>query len=184
MNKKFVKALQSLSAEHYANLPPAHRLARGDLAFHKGILQAEDPLRIDKLLKAGVIDEMQHLYGLQIITLWTITHRPMLRSTRYDPSMVRGTRPDMHRMALGKMSAEDEFYKTMSLLRPRPHGLISKICFEEKGAIEAGKELKLPINAITVYVRDAFDALGEALSAMRNYRKELEDRAREKTEIA
>lgn len=44
-------------------------------------------------------------------------------------------------------------------------------------AIAAGRQLGLPVNSITVYVHDAFDALGEALSAMRKYKRELEEPA-------
>jgi len=149
------------------------------VAIRKGCISVEDPLRIDKLLANGIIDEMQHLYGLQIITLWTITHRPQLRSVRYDPSHVRGIRPDMAGIALGRMSAEDQFYKVMALLRQRPHDLIVKLCFEEMAAIAAGRQLGLPVNSITVYVREAFDALGDALSEMRRYKKQLEEHKRE-----
>lgn len=180
MGKKAKDPLQGISAELYQNLPTQERMKRGDVAIRKGCINVEDPLRIDKLFANGIIDEMQHLYGLQIITLWTITHRPNLRSIRYDPSHVRGTRPDMGGIALGRMSAEDQFYKTMAALRPRPHDLIVKICFEEMAAIAAGRQLGLPVNSITVYVRDAFDALGEALSSMRKHKKELEERAAEK----
>jgi hypothetical protein len=175
MAHKPKKASKGISAEHYGNLPTQERLRRGDVKVRSGGALAEDPLRIDKLLANNIIDEMQHFYGLQIITLWTITHRPQLRSTRYDPSMVRGQRLDLTHMALGRMSAEDQFYKTMSSLRKRPHDLIVKICFEEKGAIEAGRALGLPVNSITAYVRDAFDALGNALSEMRRQKKAVEE---------
>lgn len=164
---------------HYANLPTQERFKQGDITIRNSVALAEDPLRIDKLFANGIIDEMQHLYGLQIITLWTITTRPLLRSTRYDPSMVRGYRLDHSHLLISRMSAEDQFYKTMSLLAKRPHDLIAKICFEEKAAIAAGREMGLPVNSITVYVRDAFDALGNALSEMRRYRKQLEDAAQE-----
>lgn len=176
MGKKPKREAKGISAELYRNFPTQERMQRGDIAIRKGCINVQDPLRIDKLLANGIIDEMQHLYGLQIITLWTITHRPQLRSTRYDPSHVRGLRPDMAGIALGRMSAEDQFYKTMASLRPRPHDLIVKICFEEMPAIAAGRQLGLPVNSITSYVRDAFDALGDALSAMRKYKKALEER--------
>jgi hypothetical protein len=39
----------------------------------------------------------------------------------------------------------------------------------------------LPVNSITVYVREAFDALGDALARMRDLRKELEKPEQEKT---
>lgn len=179
MNKKQPpkpKKIKGIPAEHYANLPTLERMGQGEVRIRKGVVQVEDPLRIDKLLANGIIDEMQHLYGLQIITLWTIASRPMLRATRYDPSAVRGLMPDFTYMAVGRISAEDQFYKTMSRLRQRPHDLIVKICFEEKAAIAAGRELKLPVNSITVYVREAFDALGDALVAMRKEMKERTNR--------
>jgi hypothetical protein len=75
---------------------------------------------------------------------------------------------------LSRMSAEDQFYKAMSFLRPREHELICRICFKEQGAIEAGRGMGLAINGITAHVRAAFDALGEALSRMRDARRELE----------
>lgn len=173
MGKKKNKKVQKVAALNLEHFPTRERFARGDITIRSNIAQAEEPLRIDKLLAGGVIDEMQHLYGLQIITLWTITTRPMLRATRYDPSMGRGGRFDSTRLAVGKMSAEDQFYKTMSLLRPRAHDLIVKICFEEQGAIAAGRALGLPVNGITSYVREAFDALGNALSEMRRYKKDV-----------
>lgn len=179
MEKKLNKCSKNKRVEQPEHFPTRERFARGDVRIRQNIAQVEDPLRIDKLLAGGVIDEMQHLYGMQIITLWTITMRPMLRATRYDPSMVRAGRLDMSALALGKMSAEDQFYKTMSLLRQRPHDLIAKICFEEKGAIAAGRELGLPVNSITVYVREAFDALGNALSEMRRHKKHVEEAPRE-----
>lgn len=177
MTKKQRKKFKGIPADQYVNLPTSERLGRGDIKVRRGCVKVEDPLRIDKLLANGIIDEMQHLYGMQIITLWNITCSPMLRSTRYDPSLIRGYRPDMTQLAIGRMSAEDQFYKTMSLLRKRPHDLIVKICFEEKAAIAAGKELGLPVNSITVYLREAFDALGDALAEMRRYRKEVKDAA-------
>lgn len=85
----------------------------------------------------------------------------------------------MAHMALGRMSAEDQFYKTMNSLRQRPHDLIVKICFEELPAIAAGRQLGLPVNSITVYVREAFDELGNALSEMRRYKKQVDERQRE-----
>lgn len=158
------------------NAPTRERIRRGGVTLKSGGAQVEDPLRIDKLLKAGILDEMQHLYGLQIITLWHVCQKPQLRATRYEP--VRGQRPDFTHMALGRMGAEDLFYKTMGRLNRRDHGLISKICFEEMAAIAAGRSLALPVNSITAYVRAAFDALGNALAESRKMKKELESSER------
>jgi hypothetical protein len=155
------------------NLPTAERLRRGGIVVRNHRAEVEDPLRIDRLLKNGVIDEMQHLYGMQIITLWMIASRPFLKSMQYEQrTMVR--LPDFDQINLSRMGAEDQFYKTMGFLRPRQHELICRICFREQGAIEAGRQMGLAVNGITSYVREAFDALGNALSRMREVKRALE----------
>jgi len=178
MAKKKVKKLPTTitpdAAERYRNLPTPERFARSSITVRSNIAQEDEPLRIDKLLRNGIIDEMQHLYGLQIITLWNITQRPRMKTSSFE--RVSGARmPDFDYINISRMSAEDQFYKTMGLMTKRNHDLICKICFEEKGAIEAGMSLKLPVNSITAYVRCAFDKLGDALAKMRRIKKELEE---------
>ena len=56
-----------------------------------------------------------------------------------------------------------------------------KICFEEMAAIAAGRALGLPVNSITAYVSEAFDALGNALANMRAVRKALEEKEEKKS---
>jgi hypothetical protein len=159
-------------AERYPNLPTQQRMAHGGIRIRNNIAQVDEPLRIDKMLKNQVIDEMQHLYGMQIITLWTIANRPFLRAMKYEQRTNKTANFEF--INLSRMGAEDQFHKTLGFMRERDRELIAKICFEELGAIEAGRQLGLPVNSITVYVRAAFDALGNALARMRDFKKELE----------
>jgi hypothetical protein len=173
-NKKQTKiAKAALHALKFPNLPTAERAKWGDVSIRNNIGLVDDPLRIDKLLRNGIIDEMQHLYGMQIITYWHIANRPFIRTASYEQRIGRVV-GNFEFINITRMSAEDKFYKTFAFLSERDRGLISKICFDELPAIEAGKSLGLPINSITVYVRNAFDNLGEALSKMRDFRKTME----------
>jgi hypothetical protein len=175
------KAKRNGRREHDFNLPTEERLRHGGIVVRNNRARAEDPLRIDKLLANSVIDEMQHLYGMQIITMWMIASRPFLKASQYEQrSLVR--MPDFDHVNLTRMGAEDQFYKTLSFMRPRDYELICRICFKEQGAIEAGRGMKLPINSITSYVRAAFDALGEALARMRALKRALEKPPEEVTE--
>ncbi len=178
--KKKQKKLTGPAKEKSLNLPTLERMNHGGIIIRSNIARMEDPLRIDKLLRNGIIDEMQHLYGMQIITLWTIASRPFLKAAQYEPRQLMRL-PDFAMINLSRMSAEDKFYKVMSFLRPREHELIGRICFKEQGAIEAGRGMNLPVNSITVYVRAAFDALGDALVRMRDLKREMEKSAQEKT---
>jgi hypothetical protein len=154
--------------------PTQERLKRGGIGVQDNVARAEEPLRIDRLLKNNVIDEMQHHYGLQFITLWTIAQRPRIRGMRYEPRIGDSRTIDANQINISRMNAEDQFYKVVMHLRPRDYALLGKICFEELPAIAAGRALGLPVNGITAYVRDAFDQLGEALVLMRKMRKHLE----------
>lgn len=160
--------------------PTRERMSKGTVSIRGDLWQAEDPIRIDKLLRNGIIDEMQHLYGMQIITYWLIANRPFIRTASYEQRIGKTPGNSFEFLAISRMSAEDKFYKTMEFLNTRERSLITKICFEEAGAIEAGKSLGLPVNSITLYVRAAFDALGDALARMRKFKKEMEEP--EKTE--
>ena len=171
--KKLKKQIQLIDSLKFPNLPTQERIKKGGVRIKNNIGQVDEPLRIDKLLKNAIIDEMQHLYGIQIITLWTIANRPFLKASKYEPNPIRCA-PSFEFINISRMSAEDKFHKVMGFLSKRNEQLISKICFEELPAIEAGKSLGLPINSITVYVRSAFDALGDALAKMRSVKKELE----------
>jgi len=171
--RKKAKKSGKKTGKAFENLPTEERLRHGGILIRSNRAEAEDPLRIDRLLKNDVIDEMQHLYGMQIITLWTIASRPFLKSMRYEHRT--GMRlPDFDHINLSRMSAEDQFYKTMGFLKPRAHELVRRICFEEQGAIAAGRAMGLPVNGITSYVREAFDGLGDALAKMRELRRALE----------
>jgi hypothetical protein len=173
-NKKSKKiSYESLIATKFPNLPTKERKQHGHVSIRQNIGLVDDPLRIDKMLKNGVIDEMQHLYGMQIITYWHIANRPFIRTASYEQRIGK-TFGDFQFINISRMSAEDKFYKTFSFLNDRDKSLISKICFDELPAIEAGKSIGLPINSITTYVRNAFDNLGEALTKMRDFRKEME----------
>jgi|GEM_PF-957058 len=174
--KKLKKTSQATNlALRYPNLPTKERMRIGDVQIKNNIAQIYDPLRIDKMLKNDIIDETQHLHGMQIITLWTIANRPFLKASQYQPRIDGSNcRPNFEFINISRMDAEDKFHKIMSFMSERNRLLIGKICFEEMPAIAAGKSLGLPINSITVYVRDAFDALGNALGKMRNFKKELE----------
>lgn len=120
---------------------------------------------------AGIVDEMQHLYGLQITTLWTIAQRPFMGAMAYevrtDGSVVEDT-------TIVRMDGADQFYKTMSFLHKKEHDLVALICFEELGCIEAAAQVGIAVNNATVHVRHAFDCLGEALSQMRSIKKSLQ----------
>ncbi|HEU5046251.1 MAG TPA: hypothetical protein VFT64_00240 [Rickettsiales bacterium] len=170
--KKHNKALLK-QLDGYPNLPTQERIVKGGVLIRNNIGIVDEPLRIDKLLRNGIIDEMQHLYGLQIITYWTIANRPFLRGPSYEPRIGK-THSSLEFINLSRMSAEDKLYKTMDALNARERNLISKICFEEIAAIDAGRSMGLPVNGITVYVRAAFDALGNALSSMRTFCREQE----------
>jgi len=172
------KKKDKYSAEKYQNLPTRERLSRGGITIHNNAAKVDEPLRIDKLRNNEIIDEMQHLYGLQILTLWTIANRPFLKTTQFEQRT--GSRiVSFEHINLTRMTAEEQLFKTMGYLRKRDHDLICKICFEEMGAIEAGRDMGLPINSITVYVRAAFDALGDALAQMREVKRELERKKEE-----
>jgi hypothetical protein len=162
------------------NLPTLERMRHGGVLVRNNRAEAQDPLRIDKMLKNAIIDEMQHLYGMQIVTLWTIASRPFLKSMQYEQRSLTRL-PDFELINLSRMNAEDQFYKTMSFLKPREHELICRICFKEQGAIEAGREMGLAVNGITAYVRAAFDALGEALARMRDLKRAMEKPPEENT---
>jgi len=172
--KKRNKKIKPSLFEKFPNIPTRERINHGGISIRSNIGLVDDPLRIDKLLKNGIIDEMQHLYAMQIITYWRISNRPFIRTSSYEPRIGR-LMPDFDYFNVSRMGAEDKFYKTMSYLNERDRGLISKICFEELPAIEAGRTLGLPVNSITSYLRFAFDALGDALAKMRDFRKELEN---------
>lgn len=163
----------NINIKKQSNEMPTHeRLKRGGIVIRDNIAQAEEPLRIDKLLKNGIIDEMQHLYGMQIITYWMTANRPFLATMKYE--RVGGRTIDSDYVCLSRMGAEDMFHKTMARLNERERELIRRICFDEQGALEAGRALGLPVNGVTQYVRMAFDALGDALAAVRDLRKTLE----------
>jgi len=72
-----------------------------------------DPLRIDKMLTAKIIDENQHLSGLQIITLWTIANRPLCGAMSYGEQR-SGFKHELGQ--INRMTAEDQFYRTMMYL--------------------------------------------------------------------
>lgn len=157
----------------FPNLPTRERVAKGGVTIKSNIGIVDEPMRIDKLLKNGIIDEIQHLYGMQVTTYWMIANRPFLRTPSYEPRIGK-THSSLEYINLSRMSAEDMLYKTMDALNARERTLISKICFEEMAAIDAGRSIGLPVNGITSYVRAAFDALGDALAAMRAFRREQE----------
>lgn len=159
--------------EYVQNLPTKERINKGGIRICNNIGMQDNPLRIDKLMRNGIIDEMQHLYGMQIITCWMIANRAFIRAASYEMRIGK-IMPNLDFINLSRMSAEDKFHKTMALLNERERALISKICFDEMGAIEAGRSIGLPVNNITVYVRAAFDALGNALSEIRRQKREME----------
>jgi len=162
-----------ISVVRLPNLPTQERMDKGYISIRDNIGLEEDPLRIDKLLKNAIIDEMQHLYGMQIITYWRIASRPFIRTASYEPRIGK-IMPSFDAINISRMSAEDKFYKVFALLNEQNRQLITKICFEELPAIEAGKQIGLPINSITMYVRAAFDALGDALAKMRQQKRQME----------
>lgn len=155
--------LTTKTSDHALNLPTVERMLKGDVRIRSNAGLVDEPMRIDKLLNNRIIDEMQHLYGIQITTYWMIANRPFMRTASYE-QRVGKVLPGFDYINISRMSAKDKFYKTMEFLDARDRALISKIYFEEMGAIEAGRSLGLPVNSITVYVRAAFDALGNALT--------------------
>ncbi len=177
--RKRNKILKFMTGE-FPNLPTHERMFKGNVSIRNNIGIVDEPLRIDKLLRNGIIDEMQHLYGMQIITYWMIANRPFIRTSSYEQRIGK-IMPNFEYLNISRMGAEDKFYKTMEFLGERDRVLICKICLEEMGAIEVGRKLGLPVNSITVYVRAAFDALGNALVKMRKYKSHVE-KSRQETD--
>lgn len=171
--KKHKKSLPCM-IKQFPNLPTYERMLQGGISIRNNAGLVDDPIRIDKLLKNGIIDEMQHLYGLQIITYWTIANRPFLRTASYEQRIGKGSMSGLEFINISRMSAEDKFYKTMEFLNERERLLISKICFDEMAAIDAGRAIGLPVNSITSFVRDAFNVLGNALSRTRDFSRKIE----------
>jgi len=82
---------------------------RGGLTLTK----IDDPLRVDKLLTNGIIDEAQHNSGLQLIALWMIANRPLCGSMNFGEERVGFKHNDSQ---VQRMTAEDQFFRTMMYL--------------------------------------------------------------------
>jgi hypothetical protein len=114
----------SEKAQRVRNLPTAERYVKGGITVKNNMAKVDEPLRIDKLLKNGVINEMQHLYGLQIITLWTIAQRPFTGMMQYGDAP-RGAGVAIPELTnISRMDGNDQFYKTMLYLAfPRSNAM-------------------------------------------------------------
>jgi hypothetical protein len=114
----------SEKAQRVRNLPAAERYVKGGITVKNNMAKVDEPLRIDKLRKNGIIDEMQHLYGLQIITLWTIAQRPFTGMMQYGDTP-RGSGVAIPELTnITRMDGNDQFYKTMLYLAfPRSNAM-------------------------------------------------------------
>lgn len=65
----------------------------------------------------------------------------------------------------------------MECMNTQDRSVINTICFEETGAIAVGRNLGVPMNNITVYVQAAYEALGDAISRMRDFKKRGDEEA-------
>jgi hypothetical protein len=81
-------------------------------------VQIINTLRIDILLADKVINEMQHLYGKQVITLWHIAQRPFMGAMNYDSTGREQEAPPgmLEDINLTRMDGATQFYKTMLYL--------------------------------------------------------------------
>jgi hypothetical protein len=111
-------------AQRVRNLPTAERYAKGGITVKNNMAKVDEPLRIDKLFKNGLLDEMQHLYGLQIITLWTIAQKPFTGMMQYGDKPRSSGQPVPELVNITRMEGGDQFYKAMLYLAfPRSNAM-------------------------------------------------------------
>ena len=146
------------------------------------IVQQENPLRIDKLLNNGVIDGVQHSNGLLFIRLSMAVGRQFLSAMRYPESPPDDTdksiiASNIDGAMAGRMDAESSFRIIIANIpKRRDYDIVSNICLHEMTATDAVHDAEPSVKRDnkTVYVRNAFDVLGNAIRIMREKRKELE----------
>jgi hypothetical protein len=111
-------------AQRVRNLPTVERYSKEDITIKNNMAKIDEPLRIDKMRKNGIIDEMQHLYGLQIITLWTIAQKPFTGMMQYGDTPRGSGQPVPELTNISRMEGGDQFYKTMLYLAfPRSNAM-------------------------------------------------------------
>jgi hypothetical protein len=131
-----------------------------------------DPLKIDRLLARSLIDEMQHCYALQLYTMWICANRPMFNGFNTMNDRRGGACPESS--IIHRMTSEDQYFKTMSLLTRNEQIIIYSVVIEEKGVAETCARIGVSKNYARMELTHALDSLGDALVDMRKFKDDLE----------
>lgn len=160
---------------HGRNFPTKERVKKSTIEVFKTwgskheTVKEKDPLRIDKLLSNHIIDEWQHAYGMQIITLHIIANAKLAGTSKMD-DMPR-IPASAEAITLDRITATDRYNMTMKLMcgqMPAYWEVIAKLCFDELHMDPALKKagFRTHRNQPQI-VQDAFDLLGDCLQEMR-----------------
>lgn len=178
-----------MNGEYESNLPTEERKNQADkdqglaLILHPNqdlpIAKVIDPLRLDKLFSAGIIDNKMHKHGLRFYTLWNVVGRQFLTAMRYDdPTLAVPRNPNEKELGtkyLYRLSAQDQFYDIIvHLKKKRCYRFLTMVCFEEKGLIETAAILKINKRYARTRLHEAFEHLEVALDLASDKRKRFE----------
>jgi len=159
-----------LRAEEAAGLDLVHH-AKHDI-YHAKVV---DPLRIDKLYNAGILNKRQHSNGLKLFIVHTLVEKKFIRCLSYDDPTFRGM--DLHsRNAIEenevlRLSAQDILYSVMAFLRKageHHYDIIYRVCLKEEAYTMVTRSLKIQPRKAHKYLINAFAVLSSALEEVKD----------------
>lgn len=170
IGKKYIKALRG------ENLPTKERIQHGGMEYggtgrgEQPVARAVDSLRIDELLRLGLINEMHHIYGKQLITWHIAIHR---RPSIWDE--VRIPNRSTESAIVERITAVDMYNGTVTRLKSRSHEIIRGMCIDEITVRQMCRQQRIRNSHAGMYLVEAFEDLGDAIASMREYFDALEN---------
>lgn len=141
----------------------------GGLNRGKLIARVKDPMRIDKFLRAGVIDEGQYAAGFYFTNLYALSHRSEITLSAYSglPKEAFAQRVFAELGIIGKVASCDLYHKVFRLMTPHLFRVAFMVCINELSLSEVAACFKIRKENTRDEIRKSLDELGIKLDEAR-----------------
>lgn len=140
-------------------------LNRGGLPTAK----IKDPMRLDKFLRAKVINEAQYAAGFYFATLYAATHKSEISLSAYSglPQEAFAQRIFREMGIIGKIASADLYNKIFRLMTPHLFRVAFQVCVNEMSLSDIASCFKIRKDKAKPEIRASLDELGVTIEQAR-----------------
>lgn len=169
MNTETINPLEQAIKSALSYREQHDELEVGGLNRGKLIARVKDPMRIDKFLRARIINESQYAAGFYFATLYAVSHKSTITLSAYSglPKEAFAQRVFKELGIIGKIASEDLYHKIFRFMTPHYFRVSFQVCVNEMTMRQLMQCFQCRHEKMQGDVGNSLDELGNAIEDAR-----------------